>query len=144
MGEVLLLKKLIADKVGCSIGKLEQNNVTVLSAGIAAMSGGSAANQAVEVMKEHDLDITEHRSQPFTDHLANHADLILTMTEGHRQAIIANWPQAAVRTSVIRRDGLDVSDPIGMPVGVYRSTAQQISENLAEWVSELDLTDNSE
>ncbi len=140
MGEVIL-KKLFADKIGCTIDDLEKHNITVLSAGIAAMSGGAAANQAVEVMNEQNLNIAEHRSQPFTQRLASFADLILTMTQGHREAIIAHWPQAAARTHVIRKDGMDVSDPIGMSVDVYRSTADQISENLKLWIDEVDLPD---
>ena len=122
MGEALL-KKSFAEKLGCTIDQLENHNVKIMSAGIAAMSGGSAAPQAVEVMGEMNLDLNDHRSQPFTERLANFADLILTMTENHRRAIISAWPQAAPRTFVIRKDGLDVSDPIGLPVDVYRSTA---------------------
>ena len=144
MGEAIL-KKQFAEKLGCQIDELkEKHNVNIMSAGIAAMSGGAAANQAVEVMSEHDLNISDHRSQPFTERLASFADLILTMTQSHRQAIIATWPQAASRTFVIRKDGMDVSDPIGMPVDVYRSTAAQIEENLKLWVDETDLSDKQE
>ncbi|MEM9411865.1 MAG: L-threonylcarbamoyladenylate synthase [Planctomycetota bacterium] len=137
MGEAIF-KMHAAKKLGCAVDELENNKVSILSAGIAAMSGGSAARQAVEVMKEYEMNLDDHRSQPFTERLANFADVILTMTEAHRQAIIATWPQAASRTFVLRKDGLDVSDPIGLPVDVYRSTAEQISENLQVWVNELD------
>lgn len=138
MGE-MLMKKLFAEKLSCSIDELDDKNVKVLSAGIAAMSGGAAAQQAVEVMSEHDLDLNEHRSQPFTPRLADFADLILTMTERHRQAIITHFPQAASRTFVLREDGQDVIDPIGMPVETYRSTAEQIAENLKGWIEKTDL-----
>ncbi len=135
MGEALL-KQHFAEKLDCSLDDLAKHKVTVISAGIAAMSGAPAAQQAIEVMNEHDLDLSQHRSQPFTERLANFADLVLTMTEGHRQAIMAHFPQAAARTFVLRKDGMDVSDPIGMSVDVYRSTAAQISENLQKWADE--------
>ena len=138
MGEVLM-KKLAAEKLGCSFDELEKEGVRIISAGIAAMSGGPAARQAEEVVKQFDLNLSEHRSQPFTERLASFADLILTMTEGHRQAIVAHWPQAAPRTFVLRHDGLDVTDPIGMSVETYDATAQQILENLKGWIDKTDL-----
>ncbi len=134
-----LLKKHLANRFGCSVDELETKNVSVISAGIGAVSGAPAAPQAVEVMKEIQIDLSDHCSQPLTERLANFADVILTMTDGHRQAIIGTWPQAAPRTHVIRTDGIDVLDPIGMTIEVYRSTAQQISEHLKHWADQCEL-----
>ena len=139
MGEGLLRKRL-ADKVGCSIETLEQKGVSILSAGIAAMPGSPAAAQAVEVMGGLGVDISSHSSQPITGQLAQFADVILTMTNGHRQALISHWPMLESRTKTVRRDGADVSDPIGAPVDVYQACAKQIDENLAQWVDEFDLS----
>ena len=139
MGEGLLRKRL-ADKLGCSIETLEQQGVSILSAGIAAMPGSPAAAQAVEVMNLLGVDISSHASQPITGRLAQFADVILTMTNGHRQALISHWPTLETRTKTVRRDGADVSDPIGAPVDVYQACAQQIDENLAKWVDEFDLS----
>ena len=41
------------------------------------------------------------------------------------------------RVHVLRRDGADVSDPVGMSVEVYESCANQIEQELSEWVDEL-------
>ena len=41
------------------------------------------------------------------------ADLILTMTRGHREAILAQWPNAAPRTHVLGGAAGDVADPMG-------------------------------
>ena len=139
MGEGLLRKRL-AGKLGCSIETLEQQGVSILSAGIAAMPGSPAAAQAVEVMNLLGVDISSHASQPITGQLAQFADVILTMTNGHRQALISHWPTLEPRTKTVRRDGADVSDPIGAPVDVYQACAEQIDENLAMWVDEFDLS----
>ena len=139
MGE-MLLKQHVAQRLGCEVSELPDKNITIISAGIAAASGASAAGQAVEVMNDLGLDLSNHRSQPFTERLANFADLILTMTAGHRAAIINAFPQAATRTHLIRDDGQDVSDPIGLPVDVYRSTAEQISEHLKKWSDKTDFS----
>ena len=139
MGE-MLLKKHVAERLGCGLEELPKKNITIISAGVAAASGAGAANQAVEVMQSMGLNLSEHRSQPFTERLANFGDMILTMTAGHRAAIINSFPQAAPRTHLIRDDGQDVSDPIGLPVDVYRSTADQISEHLKKWSDQADLS----
>lgn len=139
MGEAIL-RKLIAEKIGCPIEQLDEKGVSVMSAGIAAMSGGGPAGQAVEVMREQGLDIEKHSSQPLTDRLAQFADYIFTMTGGHRNAVVNAWPETAARTHLVCRDGADVSDPIGQSVGVYQSTAEQIETNLKDWVNEIDFT----
>jgi tRNA threonylcarbamoyl adenosine modification protein (Sua5/YciO/YrdC/YwlC family) len=139
MGEGLLAQR-IADRLGVSLASLEAKGVTVMSAGIAAMPGAPAADQAIDVMRQVGIDISHHQSQPITGRLAKFADVILTMTNGHRQALISHWPMLETRTKTIRRDGGDIGDPIGRPIAIYRSTAEQIDQQLAEWVPEFDLS----
>ena len=136
MGEALL-KKHLADHLDCERSDLEGLGVTVASAGIAAMPGGQPSSQSVEVMSNMGLDITECRSQPVTDQLIQSADVILTLTANHRRAIVARWPEVASRTHTLRADGQDVTDPIGMPVDVYQACAEQIEENIKDWVGKL-------
>src|SRR5690606_31251592 len=109
MAEVLL-KKRLADKFGCPVEDLENRGVIVMSAGIAAMAGGRAALEAVDAMAQRQLDLSKHESQPLTERLVRYADLILSMTHGHRQAIIAQWPDAAGRVELLNRDQRDVAD----------------------------------
>lgn len=134
-----LLKKRLADKLGCSIDELENRGVIVMSAGIAAMAGGRAAREAIEAMNERKLDLSKHESQPLTERLVRYADLILAMTRGHREAILSQWPEAAGRVELVNRDRLDIADPIGGPAELYRRCADQIDEQLTQWVEHLDL-----
>ena len=112
--------------------------VRVLSAGVAAGDGYGASSQAVEVMGQRGLDLTGHSSQSLDDELIKVADVILTMTRGHRSAILAAWPELADRVQTLRRDGGDVSDPVGMPVEVYEACAKQIDSELEAWIEGLD------
>jgi protein-tyrosine phosphatase len=109
----------------------------VVSAGVAAGHGSGAAPQAVEVMGRRGLDLTGHSSQPLEESLMSMADLVLTMTRRHRDAIVAAWPDRAERVCTLRRDGGDVSDPVGMSVEVYEQCADQIVSELEGWLSEL-------
>ena len=78
----------------------------VMSAGVAAMLGGRAARGDRGPVEDEGLDLSEHETQPLTEPLVRHADLIFTMTRSHREAILAQWPSAAERTlPALRRRG---------------------------------------
>jgi protein-tyrosine phosphatase len=143
MAEVLL-KRRMAEKLGCSLEELDSRGVIVMSAGIAAMAGGRAATEAIDAMAERDLDLAKHESQPLTERLVRYADLILSMTRGHREAIISQWPDAAGRVDLVSRDQRDIADPIGGPAELYRRCAEQIDAELAQWVDDLDINSIAE
>jgi protein-tyrosine phosphatase len=136
----ILLKKRLAEQLGCKIDELEDRGVLVQSAGIAAMSGGRAAEEAVETMKLRGLDLTVHESQPLSDRIVRYADLILTMTRGHREAILGQWPEARDRTFLVAAERGDIADPIGGPAEMYRRCAEQIDGYLEEWVKRINLS----
>ena len=138
MAEALCRKRL-ADKLGCSSEELEDRGVIVMSAGIAAMAGGLASPEAVDIMSRRDLDLTKHVAQPLTARLMQHADMVFTMTHGHRAGVINQWPEAAAMTHLLCPDGHDVSDPIGGTTEMYARCAEQIDAALARRVDELDL-----
>ncbi len=138
MAEVLLRKR-VADKLGVPVGKLEDCGVVIQSAGISAAPGGRAADEAIGVMRQRGLDLSAHESQPLLDRTVRFADLILTMTRSHRDAILAHWPEAEPRTFVLSRGQGDVADPIGGPTELYRRCAEQIDEYLEAWMAEIKL-----
>lgn len=127
-----LLREQLRKKFGC------EDAVRVLSAGVAAGQGCSASPQAMEVMGKRGLDLTGHSSRSLDEEVMNVADLVLTMTRGHRAAILAAWPEMQDRVHTLRRDGGDIADPVGMPVDVYEACAEQIERELAAWLDALD------
>ena len=138
MAEALLRSRLAA-QIGCQPDELEDRGLAVMSAGIAAMMGGRAASEAIQCMSQRGLDLSRHESQPLTDRLVRFADVILTMTRSHREAIVNQWPDAAPRTFVICREHGEIADPIGGPAELYLQCAEQIDAHLATWMDELDL-----
>lgn len=130
MAEVLL-----RDKLSQMDGRGDK--IEVVSAGVAAGNGSPASPQAIDVMKAKGLDLENHSSRMLDDHLVASADLILTMTRGHRAAILAAWPDLHDRVHTLRRDGGDVTDPVGMPIEVYQQCAEQIDQELSAWLQHL-------
>ena len=104
------------------------------------MPGAPAAGQSIEVMRQMGVDISAHASQPMTQRLAQCSDVILTLTNGHRQAIVSQWPDLNQSVKTLRPDGGDIADPIGAPVAVYQSCAQQIQQCVEHWTSTIDFS----
>ena len=123
----LLMRESLAKSLKCKLEELEERGVAVVSAGIAAAPGCPPTSEAVQVMREHGLDLSPHEAQPLTEQLVRHADLILAMTHSHLQSIVERWPTAAARTSLLMPEHGDVADPIGQTVGAYRHCAAQLA-----------------
>ena len=134
-----ICRQLVARRLGCQIDQLEDRGVLVMSAGVAAGLGGRASPEAVQIMSALGLNIRDHETQPLTEPLVRHADVIYTMTRTHRDAIVAEWPGAAERTNLLCADESDVCDPIGGPVERYQRCAVQIRAELEIRVNELEL-----
>jgi len=136
-----LLKNRVAERLGCKVAELEERGVVVMSAGISAPPGGRAAAEAIQAMQERKLDLTQHESQPLSERLVKFADCIITMTGGHRDAILQAWPEAEPRVHLISRGNGDVADPIGGPLELYRRCAEQLDNFLENWCKDLPLDD---
>jgi protein-tyrosine phosphatase len=125
-----IFRKLVAERLGCRPDEVDQRGVVVASAGLAAWGGGPASENAVEAVSELGGDLRGHESQPLTEALVRQADVILTMTAAHRDAILGNFPEAGGRVAMLAPDRRDVIDPIGGPLETYRKCARQIHGHL--------------
>ncbi len=133
----VIAKQMISQRRGCSVEDLEENGVIVMSAGIAAMMGSKPSADAVVTAKDLGLDLSQHAAQPLTATLVRHADQIFTMTNGHREAILAQWPEAHDRIQLLLPDSRDVADPIGQPQECYKECAEQIRGALKTRIDEM-------
>ena len=84
-------------------------------------------------MREQGLDLTEHEATLLTPDLIREADLILTMTSSHKDAIREMAPGAIEKTFSLPEfvgEAGDVHDPVGQGVDVYRETAVRLQRLL--------------
>lgn len=63
-------------------------HIHVESAGLCAIDNDVATNQAICVMKEQGIDLSNHKSQRLDVDKIEEADLILTMTQHHKEALL--------------------------------------------------------
>ena len=134
-----LFRKTVAEKIGCKADEITARGVLVESAGVAAWAGSSASTRAQAAVAELGGCLSNHHSQPVTSELVEKADIIWTMTASHKSAILAQFPEAQDRISLLSPDRIDVVDPIGGPLDTYRTCAQQILTHIKSRIDTLGL-----
>jgi len=76
--------------------------VGIVSAGTRARVGDAAAPPSVEIAATWGVDLRRHRSQPVSDELLERSDLVLTMTEEHRDVLSGRGARVAQRCFTVR------------------------------------------
>lgn len=113
---------------------------SVSSAGINAIPHQLASLNSIEVMKEKGLDLENHKSNMLTMDLVEEYDLILTMTEGHKNIILERVPWLDEKVFTLKEySGLkgDICDPFGGSIEVYRSSLDDIEKSLEMLIEKL-------
>ena len=132
-----LFRKLVTEKLDCRDWELRERGIDVFSAGIAAGESDPATREAVQIMRESDLDLSQHLSQQVTAPMLEESTIVLTMTDRHRRNLMEARPDLSGRIQLLDRSEVDIVDPIGGTLDDYRYCAQQISDNLRLWIDEL-------
>jgi protein-tyrosine phosphatase len=76
--------------------------VEVESAGVSGWDESPATEEAVEALRELDIDISEHLARRLTSRLVEAADLVVAMADEHREAVSRVVPSAAPRTFTLK------------------------------------------
>jgi len=132
-----LCEKLLAKRLNCSVSTLDQHGIVVQSAGLMAGEGEPASAHSVEALKDYGIDLSGHRSLPLNEAHVRFADFIYTMTRNHREKILSTWHSVDSRLNVLRRDGGDITDPIGSSLTTYQACAEQIRLEIDQRLNEV-------
>ena len=105
------------------------------SAGVYASNGWPVSPPAVEVLREKGIDISTHTSQLLTPSLISQADLLITMTQNHKSAILEIAPESDRKVFLLKSFGnakcaADITDPVGASLDVYRRVRDEIDAAL--------------
>lgn len=112
----------------------------VASAGTWGVNGHPASENAVIVMAERGIDISNHRARTITAAGVADADLILVMSREHLLLLESTWPQyrwKMHRLSEMVGKRKDVSDPYGGPVEEYRACADILAGYIEQGVDKI-------
>ncbi|MTI69002.1 MAG: low molecular weight protein arginine phosphatase [Firmicutes bacterium] len=120
----------------------EFNEIRVESAGIFATDNRPASKQAIKALEEESIDLTNHRSQQLTADQILKADLILTMTDNHKEAILRMAPDAKGKTFTLKEFAFneikDIHDPFGQSIEGYRSSKAEIKKALEKVIGKIE------
>lgn len=105
------------------------------SAGIMAEEGLPAAKYAQVALRQRGLDIEPHRARTINRDLVQDFDLLVTLTEGHKEAVQVEYPHISERVFALNElsgaeDGIE--DPYGGPLEEYQQTAEKIDHLLED------------
>ncbi len=122
----------------------DDSRFNIISAGISALPGMSPTSEAISVMFEQGIDISQYHTQALQEELTKKADLILVMTNEHKEYIHKEFPFAQNKTFLLKKFILNnksennqnnernygIIDPIGRKIEFYRIVARELKENL--------------
>jgi protein arginine phosphatase len=114
--------------------KTQGQGYEIRSAGVSAYDGQPASAHAHQVLKERGIE-NDHKSTRINDELIEWSDVILTMTNSHKQAILTYFPAVKDKVFTLKEfvgvEGYgDIADPFGGSLEVYRRSAADIEESL--------------
>jgi protein-tyrosine phosphatase len=132
-----LCKRLLAERIGCTVTELPERGYVVLSAGVAAVRGAGASPEAVAAVQELGGDLTGHASRPLTAALAAQADYLVAMTRSHLEILHTHAEYLAGEPRLLSPHGDDIADPFGGDLAVYQECAKQIQVHLHTFVAEV-------
>lgn len=126
---------------------------TASSAGLAAFEGDPASQNSITVLKDGwEIDICSHQARRLSYEDIMDAYLILTMTRSHKEAILSKFPDISSKVHTLKEYvsdsadsiqneeynfALDISDPYGMPLQVYKRCAEEIKQAVDRLVTKL-------
>jgi protein-tyrosine-phosphatase len=103
----------------------------VASAGVWTVDGRPASAYAVEEMAGRGIDLRDHRSRNVTQEMVSRADLVLTMTRQHAEALVSAFPSHARKVHLLSEMTgrmYDIADPYGGTRQEYAVTARELEQ----------------
>lgn len=128
----------LAQKVGL--------DVEVQSAGTHAFEGSKASTHAEAVLSERGIP-HEHHSKLVNKELLKWADIVLTMTHGHKAILLQYFPDYVEKIYTLKELAFggegwtqDIGDPFGGELDEYRETGKELEDAIRQlinrWIQE--------
>ncbi|MCF6093204.1 low molecular weight protein arginine phosphatase [Microaerobacter geothermalis] len=143
----------MAEKIFQHLAEKEGLSVQVKSAGILADEETPISKHAADILQEKGIN-PDHFSQSVSQSLIDWADLILTMTQNHKFALIQSFPSSVGKVHVLKeyvdqspetgeRPNYDVTDPFGGSKERYEQCAWELEDALHTLISLLQQNEGS-
>ena len=124
-----ILRRRLAEAVGCEEDALEEHGFRIASAGLAADPGRRASRKARAVAREDfqpALDLEHHRAHKLTEEMIEGSTRVICMEREQQQQILAFFPHRVRDIVLLDPEGADIEDPIGRNMAAYRKLARRL------------------
>jgi len=125
----------MAEALAENIIRQQHLNIIVQSRGVNVDPKERTPEQGtVTVLKERGIDISGHNATELTGTDIQRSTVLLTMTNKHKENILAQYPEAKGRVFTLAEYAIgkheDLADPYGEPLEVYRKVESQLDSLL--------------
>ncbi|MFC1530147.1 L-threonylcarbamoyladenylate synthase [Gemmatimonadota bacterium] len=118
-----------------------EDEFDVQSAGVAAVNWGMATEETQAAAWEQGIDLSTHKPRQLSQQMTQEADIILVMSERHRNRVAVIDPHVRDRIHIIRKLSAElhgksvagrreIRDPYGSPPAAYRKVLKMIWNDL--------------
>ena len=113
---------------------INNTEIEVYSCGIYAENGDGSTYNAINVMKDYNVDLQTHRATNIKQSKIEEMDLILCATNAHKQEVIYMYPELKNKVLTMKEyvnnttSDLDIKDPWGYDSYIYARCAEEINE----------------
>jgi protein-tyrosine-phosphatase len=125
------------------VSKNPRLELVIKSAGTAAFGNQGASQNAILALRELGIDLKSHRSQTVTLQLIDEADLVLAMTNSHKQQLLDFKPEAAHKVFTLveftsRDKSKNIADPFGGNLDAYIECRNEIYFHIKKLLNIID------
>lgn len=108
----------------------DNKNIDISSKGLSVFFVAPANNNAIEALKDYNIELNEHKSKQLTIEDVIEADLILTMTKSQKDYLYQLYTNYSNKIyTLYEYTGnitLDIDDPYGQSLEVYKDCCKEI------------------
>jgi protein-tyrosine-phosphatase len=125
-----LLRRHLADTLGCQESELESRGYFIASSGLAADPGRRASRRIRQVAREEfdpPLDLEGHAARKLNQEMVEQATRVICMERFQREEILAFFPHRVREVFLLDPEGSDIDDPAGQNLDTYRRLARRLN-----------------
>lgn len=123
--------------------EIGRKDIEIHSCGVFAENGDGSTYNAIETMKEYNVDLSKHRATNIKNSKIEEMDLILCATKSHKYSVIQMYPQLQDKVYTMKeyiepqKKDTDIQDPWGYDIETYRFCASEIDRCLDKLIEKI-------
>ena len=111
--------------------------IEINSAGTLNLAPTTASEEAIKISKNHQVNISKHRSSPIDRQILDRANIIICMATYHYNILVRNYPEYESKIFILKSMETEeslidpsIADPIGMSEKFYEKIFLEIEDEL--------------